>query len=92
MDKILEIIKKECSDDASRLRKFDRRTRLVKDLMKNGIELLDRKQDGCLYLKTPYGCLKFYFQEDRNNKVKIYFTQLCNEHGIPLSRENLTNK
>lgn len=92
MDKIIEIIKQECGDDASKLRRFDRRTKLVKNLMKNGIELLDRKQDGCLYLKTPYGCLKFYFQEEASGKVKIYYTQLCNEYGIPLKRENLTKK
>lgn len=90
MEEILELIKKECGKDASKLRKFDRRTKLVKYLIKNNIELLDRKQDGCLYLKTPFGCLKIYFQEDKNENVKIYYTQLCNEHGIPLIRGNLT--
>ena len=90
MDKILEIIKKECATDASKLRKFDKRTKLVKSLIKNGIELLDRKQDGCLYLKTKECYLKLYFQELNDGKVKLYYTQLCNENGIPLIRENLT--
>lgn len=87
---LIEFIKKECGDDATKLRKFDRRTKLVKNLIKNKIELLDRKQDGCLYLKTPYGCLRIFFQELKNGKVRIYYTQLCCENGTPILRKNLT--
>lgn len=87
---LIDFIKQECGDNANKLRKFDKRTRLVKNLIKNKIELLDRKQDGCLYLKTPYGCLRIFFQELNDGTVKIYYTQLCCENGTPILRKNLT--
>lgn len=89
MDKILQLLIKECENDADKLRRFDKRTRVVKSLLKEDIELLDRKQDGCLYLKTPYGCLKIYFQDEKD-KVKIHTILRCTESGIPLDRKNLT--
>lgn len=90
MDEIIKIIIKECAVDAAKLKRFDRRTRLVKSLIKQGIELLDRKQDGCLYLKTPAGFLKIYFQETKEGHISLYSILRCTESGIPIDRKNLT--
>lgn len=79
-------------EDADKFRRFDKRTKVVKQLQKNGIELLDRKQDGCLYIKDTFTYYKIYFQETREGLVKIYCILECNAGGIPLNRINLTNK
>ena len=35
---LIDFIKQECGDNANKLRKFDKRTKLVKNLIKNKIE------------------------------------------------------
>lgn len=84
---VVNFIINESAGKADKLRKYDKRTKLIKNLEKNNIFLHVRKQDGCLYLYVAdLGTyLQFYFQEDGAN-VSIYAVVECLENTTPVKR------
>lgn len=86
---MLSILKtiNEDSEKVAKLRRFDKRTKVVKDLIKKGVNIADRKQDGRLYLIYDNKYYQIYFQGDKN--LKIYCVLECNENCIPINRINL---